>query len=240
MTAGNAVQLFLLGILTLAMGVPAILAAALLPGKAWKGRLFRLVSRAYSRVALGIFGIRVVGRGRERLDPGKPYVFLSNHTSHADSPALAVVISHPLHWVFKKELARIPVFGWVLLSCGQIMVDRSSPEKARATLAEALCGLSGNNSVMIYPEGTRSRDGRLQPFKKGGFRIALEAGLPIVPVLVSGGREVVAPDTLRIRPGTVTVDILAPIETRGKTSADIPELMRRVRVAMLENAGEPP
>jgi 1-acyl-sn-glycerol-3-phosphate acyltransferase len=120
------------------------------------------------------------------------------------------------------------------------MVDRSSPEKARATLAEALCGLSGNNSVMIYPEGTRSRDGRLQPFKKGGFRIALEAGLPIVPVLVSGGREVVAPDTLRIRPGTVTVDILAPIETRGKTSADIPELMRRVRVAMLENAGEPP
>jgi 1-acyl-sn-glycerol-3-phosphate acyltransferase len=233
MTVLNAAQLFLLGVLTLVIGVPAILLSALLPGKTWKGKLFRLVSRTYSRIALWFLRIEVAGRGMENIDSLSPYVFMSNHISHADSPALALVISHPLHWVFKKELAKIPVFGWVLLACGQIMVDRSDPEKSRAALEEALAGLSGNNSVMIYPEGTRSRDGNLQPFKKGGFWMALQVGLPIVPVRVSGSREIVAADTLRIRPGTVTVEIFPPIETRGKSVADIPDLMGRVREAML-------
>ncbi|NNF83860.1 MAG: 1-acyl-sn-glycerol-3-phosphate acyltransferase [Deltaproteobacteria bacterium] len=239
MTILNAVQLILLGILTLVMGVPAILLSFLLPGKKWKGKLFRFVSRTYARNAQWFFRIKVVGRGMENIDALTPYVFLSNHISHADSPALALVISHPLHWVFKKELARIPVFGWVLLACGQIMVDRSSPEKAKAALEEALSGLSGNNSVMIYPEGTRSRDGSLGPFKKGGVWMALQVGLPIVPVRVSGSREVVAADTLRIRPGTVTVEIFPPIATRGKSAADIPDLMARVREAMLSGTTDP-
>jgi 1-acyl-sn-glycerol-3-phosphate acyltransferase len=216
MTFLNAVQLFLLGVLTLVMGVPAILLSFLLPGKNRKGKLFRLVSRTYARISMWFFRIEVAGRGMENIDALRPYVFMSNHVSHADSPALALVISHPLHWVFKKELAQIPVFGWVLLACGQIMVDRSDPEKSRA-----------------YPEGTRSRDGNLQRFKKGGFWMALQVGLPIVPVRVSGSREVVPADTLRIRPGTVTVEIFPPIETRGKTAADIPDLMARVREAML-------
>ena len=233
MTFLNAVQLFLLGLLTLVMGVPAILLALLIPGKTLKGKLFRVVSRTYARIALWFFRIQVMGRGLTNIDSGKPYVFMSNHASHADSLALATVISHPLHWVFKKELARIPVFGWVLLACGQVMVDRSSPERSKAALEEALSGLSGNNSVMIYPEGTRSRNGDLLPFKKGGFRMALQVGLPIVPVRVSGSREVVAADTLRVRPGTITVEIFPPIETRGKTAADIPELMAEVREAML-------
>ncbi|MDH3237167.1 MAG: 1-acyl-sn-glycerol-3-phosphate acyltransferase [Deltaproteobacteria bacterium] len=239
MTVLNVAQLVLLGILTLVMGVPAILLALLLPGKERKGKLFLVVSKTYSRIALWFFRIKVEERGKGNIVAGKAYVFMSNHISHADSPALALVISHPLHWVFKKELAKIPVFGWVLLACGQIMVDRSDPEKSRAALEEALSGLSGNSSVMIYPEGTRSRDGSLQPFKKGGFWMALQVGLPIVPVRVSGSREVVAADTLRIRPGTVTVEIFPPIETRGKTTADIPDLMARVRKAMLSGTTDP-
>jgi len=235
-TVVNAIQLFLLGFLTLVMGLPATLVGVLLPGKAARGRWFRIVSRTYSRISFGFFGIRVAMRGRERVDPAKPYVFMSNHVSHADSPALALTILHPLHWVFKKELGRIPVFGWVLRSGGQVMVDRSSPEKAREALVEALAGLSGNNSILIYPEGTRSRDGKLQPFKKGGFWMAVSAGLPIVPVRVSGSREVVAADTLRIRPGTITVELFPPIETVGKTVADIPALMEQVRAALLSAA----
>lgn len=116
------------------------------------------------------------------------------------------------------------------------MVDRSSPERAREALAEALAGLSGSNSILIYPEGTRSRDGKLQPFKKGGFWMAVSAGLPIVPVRVSGSRDVVAADTLRIRPGTITVELLPPIETAGKSVADIPDLMEQVRAALLSPA----
>lgn len=239
MTLLNGLQLLFIGLLTLVFGVPGILLALLLPGRTLKGKVFRRVSKYYSRIALFVMGVKVASRGIENIDSRKPYVFMSNHVSHADSPALAAVIPHPLHWVFKKELSKIPVFGWVLLACGQIMVDRSDPEKSKAALREALSGLSGNNSVMIYPEGTRSRDGNLQPLKKGGFRMALEAGLPIVPVRVSGTREVVAAGTLRIRPGNVLVELFPPIPTAGKGMADLPELMQRVREAMLSGRRGP-
>jgi 1-acyl-sn-glycerol-3-phosphate acyltransferase len=236
----NAVQFFLLGLLTLLFGVPGVVLALLLPGKALKGSLFLFVSKSYARIALFLFGIRVRARGLDNVDPDRAYVFMSNHVSHADSPALARVIPHPLHWVFKKELSRIPVFGWVLLSYGQIMVDRSDPERSRAALESALAGLSGNNSVMIYPEGTRSRDGTLQPLKKGGFRMAVQAGLPIVPVRVSGTRDIVAADSLRVRPGVATVEIFPPIETKGRTTSDIPALMARVREALLSGTAQGP
>lgn len=232
MTAVNALQLLFLALLTLVMGVPGIVVGMLLPGRALKGRLFRIVSKNYGRVAFAFFRIRVEARGLSRIDPRRPYLFMANHISHVDSPALAIVIPQPLYWVFKKELARIPVFGWVLLALGQIMVDRADAEQSRAALAAAAGELSGNGSIMIYPEGTRSRDGALQRFKKGGFWIALAAGLPIVPVRVSGSREIVAAGTLRVRPGTVTVEILSPVPTQGKTPDDIPELMERVRAAM--------
>ncbi len=239
MTFGNVLRLGFLGLLTLVMGVPGTLLALLLPGKRLKGKVFLFVSKNYSRVLLSVFRVRVAVSGLANIDPARPYLFMSNHASHSDSLALALVIPHPLHWVFKKELAKIPVFGWVLLACGQIMVDRSDPERSRAVLAEALSGLAGNSSVMIYPEGTRSRDGALQPFKKGGFWMAVQAGLPIVPVRVSGSREIVAADTLVVNPGTIRVAIFPPVETRGRTSADIPDLMDRVREAMTSGTTDP-
>jgi 1-acyl-sn-glycerol-3-phosphate acyltransferase len=239
MTLRNAMQLFFIGFLTLVFGVPGILLSLLLPGKTLKGKLFLRVSKYYSRIVLFALGIKVSSRGLENIDPGKQYVFMSNHVSHADSPALASVMPHPLHWVFKKELSKIPVFGWVLLAGGQIMVDRSDPEGSKAALENALSGISGNNSVMIYPEGTRSRDGRLQPLKKGGFWMAIQAGLPIVPVRVTGTREIVAADSLRIRPGSVLVEIFPPISTDGKGMADIPALMKQVREAMLSGMPDP-
>ena len=239
MTILNALQLLFIGLLTLVLGVPGILLALLLPGRTLKGRVFRRVSKLYSRIALFVLDVKVACRGLENIDSRKPYVFMSNHASHADSPALAAVIPHPLHWVFKKELSKIPVFGWVLLACGQIMVDRSDPEKSKAALQEALSGLSGNNSVMIYPEGTRSRDGNLQPLKKGGFRMAVQAGLPIVPVRVSGTREIVAAGSLRIRPGNVLVELFPPVPTAEMGMADLPEIMRRVREAMLSGRRGP-
>jgi 1-acyl-sn-glycerol-3-phosphate acyltransferase len=239
MTLLNALQLLWIGFLTLVFGVPGTLLALLLPGKSLKGKLFLWVSRNYSRVVLFALGVKVACRGLENIDIRKAYVFMSNHVSHVDSPALASVLPHPLHWVFKKELSKIPVFGWILLACGQIMVDRSDPEKSKAALAEALSALSGNNSVMIYPEGTRSRDGNLQPLKKGGFWMAVQGGLPIVPVRVSGTREIVAAGTLRIRPGNVLLEVFPPISTAGKGAADLPVLMRQVRDALLSGTPGP-
>jgi len=229
----NALQIFFIGVLTVIFGLPGTLLALLLPGRTRKGRLFLWVSRNYSRIVLKALGVRVTSRGLENIDLQKPYVFMANHASHADAPVLASVLPHPLHWVFKKELSKIPVLGWVLLACGQIMIDRSDPGGARAALKVAFSGLTGNSSVMILPEGTRSRDGNLGHLKKGGFWMALDAGLPIVPVRVSGTREIVAAGSLRIRPGRVLVEIFPPIPTEGKGPADLPDLMERVREALL-------
>lgn len=239
MTFSSALKWVFLGLLTTVFAVPGTILALLLPRKTLKGKLFLWISKNYSRIALFVLGIKVACRGLENVDISKSYVFMSNHVSHADSPVLASVIPHPLHWVFKKELSRIPVLGWLLITAGQIMVDRSDPEKSRAALGEALAELSGNNSVMIYPEGTRSRDGRLQALKKGGFWMALHAGKPIVPVRVSGTRDVVAADTLRIHPGNVMVELFPPIPTAGKGAQDLPELMDRVREAMLSGMPGP-
>jgi 1-acyl-sn-glycerol-3-phosphate acyltransferase len=229
----NAVRLALLGLWTLLLGSPAIVIGLLLPNRALKGRLFGSVSRTYSRVTLLLFGITWETRGLDRIDPSAPYVFMSNHVSHIDSPALAVSIPHPMHWVFKKELSKIPVFGWVLLSLGQIMVDRKDASQARGALHDAAMQLAGNNSILIYPEGTRSKDGRLQPFKKGGFFIAVRAGLPIVPVRVSGSHEILPSGSLQVRPGHVVVALFDPSPPEGQTDADVPWLMERVRETLL-------
>jgi 1-acyl-sn-glycerol-3-phosphate acyltransferase len=222
-----------LALLTLVIGLPAIVLGVLVPGQHRKGRIFRWVTKSYSRALMPVFGVTLETRGLSRVDRNAPYVFLSNHVSHIDSLALAISIPHPLHWVFKKELSKIPVFGWVLLSLGQIMVDRRSAVQSRASLANAAAALEGNNSILIYAEGTRSKDGKLQPLKKGGFHIAVQSGLPIVPVRVSGTYDIVPSGSLRVRPGHVVVELFDPIPTEGKTENDLPDLMARVRDALL-------
>ena len=221
------------GLATLVIGLPAIALGTLVPGQVRKGRIFRWVTRSYSRVLLPVFGVTVETRGLSRVGRNHPYIFMSNHASHVDSLALAVSIPHPLHWVFKKELSKIPVFGWVLLSLGQIMVDRRNAAQSRTALSSAVAVLAGNNSVLIYVEGTRSKDGKLQSLKKGGFHIALQSGMPIVPVRISGSHDIIPSGSLRVRPGHVVVELFDPIPTEGRTEADVPELMAKVRGALL-------
>ena len=232
-TVRTVFQMMAVGLATLAIGLPAIALGILVPGQVRKGKIFRWVTKSYSRILLPVFGVTVETRGLSRVGRDNPYIFMSNHASHVDSLALAVSIPHPLHWVFKKELSKIPVFGWVLLSLGQIMVDRRSAAQSRTALSSAVAALAGNNSVLIYVEGTRSKDGKLQPLKKGGFHIALQSGLPIVPVRISGSHDIVPSGSLRVRPGRVVVELFDPIPTEGKTENDIPELMARVRDALL-------
>jgi len=233
LTARTVFQMVAVGLATLVVGLPAIALGMLIPGQTRKGKIFRWVTKSYSMILLPVFGVTVETRGLSRVCRDNAYVFMSNHASHVDSLALAVSIPHPLHWVFKKELSKIPVFGWVLLSLGQIMVDRRSAAQSRTALSSAVAALAGNNSVLIYVEGTRSKDGKLQPLKKGGFHIALQSGLPIVPVRISGSHDIVAPGSLRVRPGRVVVELFDPIPTEGKTEADVQELMTRVRSALL-------
>lgn len=226
-------QLVGLVVLTFLVGVPATLIGSLLPGISRKGHLFRCVTMGYGTLVLGMFGVRVKTVGAERVDRSKAFVFMSNHVSNLDPPVAAVTARHPLHWVFKKELGAIPVFGWTLRSGGQIMVDRRNIRQARAMMAKVVSEMKGNNSVMIFPEGTRSFDGKLAPFKKGGFYIAVQTGWPIVPMRIDGTYDLNPPKSWFVKRGTVTVRYGDPIPTAGLSEADMEPLMEKVRAAMI-------
>ncbi|OGP78461.1 MAG: hypothetical protein A2Z13_08800 [Deltaproteobacteria bacterium RBG_16_64_85] len=218
------------GVVTVVLFPPFIFLGFLQSGLTRKRRLFRPLAKIYSKVLFAAFRVRVVHRGFEQIDPQCSYVFMPNHTSIADPLSLAITIPQPCHVVFKKELARIPVFGWALLSLGQIMVDRENTEQARASLAEAVSGLSGNNSILIFPEGKVSHDGQLLPLKKGGFHLAIQTGLPIVPVRIEGARKVCPPGGSGVfHKGVISVQVFPPLKVCGKTEADVPALMEKVR-----------
>jgi 1-acyl-sn-glycerol-3-phosphate acyltransferase len=218
---------------------PFIILGSFRKGLTGKGRLSRTLAKIYCKVLFGAFRVRVVQRGIEQIDPQCPYIFMANHTSIADPLAVAITIPQPFHCVFKKELARIPVFGWALLSLGQIMVDRENTEQARASLAGTISGLSGNNSIIIFPEGWVSPDGWLLPLKKGGFHLAIQTGLPIVPVRIEGAREVCPPGgSGHFHKGVISLSVFPPLPVCGKTEADIPDLAERVRACLtLEGPG---
>jgi 1-acyl-sn-glycerol-3-phosphate acyltransferase len=218
------------GVVTVALFPPFIFLGFLQTGLTRKGRLSRPLMKIYSKVLYAAFGVRVVHRGFEQIDPQRSYVFMPNHTSIADPLAMAITIPQPFHCVFKKELAQIPVFGWALLSLGQIMVDRENTEQARAALAEAVSGLSGNNSILIFPEGKVSHDGQFLPLKKGGFHLAIQTGFPIVPVRIEGARKVCPPGgSGQFNKGVISVQAFPPLEVFGMTEAEIPALVEKVR-----------
>ena len=232
-------QWVFVGMVTVILLPPFIFLGFFRKGLTRKGRLFHPLAKTYSKVLYAAFRVRVIRLGFEQIDPTRPYVFMANHTSIADPLALAISMPQPFHCVFKKELARIPVFGWALLSLGQIMVDREDTEQARASIDGSVSGLSGNNSIVIFPEGKISRDGRLLPLKKGGFHLALQAGLPIVPVRIQGARQVCpAGGWGRFHEGVISVRVFPPLEVCGKTEADIPDLVEKVRACLtLEGPG---
>lgn len=223
-------QWIIAGVVTGILFPPFMVLGFFRKGLTRKGRLTRPLVNIYCKVLFAAFRVRVVHRGIEQIDPQRPYIFMGNHTSIADPLVVAITIPQPFHCVFKKELARIPVFGWALLSLGQIMVDRENTEQARASLAGVVSGLSGNNSIMIFPEGWVSHDGRLLPLKKGGFHLAIQTGLPIVPVRIEGARKVCPPGgSGHFHKGVISVQVFPPLMVCGKTESDIPALMEDVR-----------
>ena len=194
--------------------------------------------RAWARLNLFLFRIDVHPTRRGPIDPGATYVFMSNHQSQLD--ILAVMETLPefqLRWVAKRELTRIPVFGWALQKCGHIIVDRGNHDEAVERLRAASARTREGISVIIFPEGTRTRTPDvLLPFKKGGFMLALDAGAPIVPVAVRGSFRLLPPHTLDVHGGDIDVVVGMPIPTVGTTRE---ELVRQVRAFMSAELGLP-
>ena len=195
------------------------------------------LSQVWARVNLFVCGARVYARRLAALDPARPYVFMSNHRSQFD--ILAVVAALPefqLRWVAKKELTRVPIFGWALQHTGHIIIDRSDHAQAVASLSAAREQMRNGVSVVIFPEGTRGPPDGLLPFKKGGFMLALEAGFPIVPLAIRGSEQVLPRHSWWIGSGDIEVVVGPPLAVTG---VERDELIRRVRTFMLEELAAP-
>ena len=193
----------------------------------WKRGLYAL-GHGGVWLALTLVGIRYRVAGRDRI-PDRAVVFCSNHESNVDPPVLFEALHPQLHVLYKAELHKFPIMGKVFDVGGFVPIDRGDHEKALASLAMGAASLRSGNSFLIFPEGTRSRTGHLLPFKKGGFIMALQAQVPIVPVAVQGGRSAMRKGSAFVRPVHVSVRVGTPIPTAGLTMADRDALIDRVR-----------
>jgi len=195
------------------------------------------VARFWCRLNLALSGVSASMSGEDRIDQNQSYIVMANHQSHYDVFALMGLLPLQLRWVIKMELRKIPIFGIACEKVGYIFIDRGNHEKAQKSLEAAGEKIRAGSSVIFFPEGTRSADGKLQTFKKGGFVIALEAQVPILPVTVVGGKEILPKGSLRILPGDMKVIIHEPIPVAGYTYETKERLMERVREAIEKDLG---
>jgi len=197
------------------------------------GNLAFSISKLWARFMLLTTGVKVKTRGRDRITSGRSYIIISNHQSDYDILALVTGLGIQFRWIIKKELRSVPLFGYALYASRNIFIDRSDPASAIVSIHKGMDRLPPGASVMFFAEGTRSLDGKIQPFKKGGFVMALEKGIPVLPVTVNGSRRILPKRSLVFNPGTIEVVVGKPIETKGYSKETLPELMDRTRQVII-------
>jgi 1-acyl-sn-glycerol-3-phosphate acyltransferase len=194
-------------------------------------RVFHALARLHARGVLGISGVKVVVEGIERVDFSRSYVYVANHASYFDIPAVVAGIPDQIRIVYKKELEWIPLFGWGLkFGKTYISIDRRKGQRALESLEEAAAKIRSGASVILFGEGTRTSDGRLQPFKRGPFALAVRAGIPVVPVTIIGSYRVLPRHSWRIRTGTIRLVLSEPIPPPNTNDGRDVELDLRNRV----------
>jgi len=221
-------------LLTLFWSVPVLLLSSLDPYAERSARLIRF----WAKGNLWGCGVKVRVRGLERLDPRHAYIFMSNHQSQFDILALmAVLDTFQLRWVAKQELRKVPVLGLCMQRTHQILVDRESHAQAVATIRRVKELLNAGISVLFFPEGTRSKDGQLLPFKPGGFAVAVQTGVPVVPVTVNGSRAIMPSGDWKIRAGKIEIVFSEPIQIDPhlKKKMAREELLLKVQQAIAAN-----
>lgn len=195
------------------------------------GRSYLWLARTWSQSFLFLYGIKVRVEGLEKVKPNEHYVFVSNHASYTDIPVVLASIPAQIRIILRHELTRVPIWGWALLTSPFLIVDRSNASKARETLSKAATTIRNGASVLLFPEGTRTRDGKLQEFKRGAFKLAFDSQTTILPIALVGTFEALPRTEKLPRSGSkVIVRIGEPIPfivdlTRSTREQEL-ELMR--------------
>lgn len=176
------------------------------------GKVFHGIARFYSRTVLRFCGIKLRVEGLENVDFSRSHIYVSNHASQFDIPAVIAGIPDQIRIVYKKELEKVPFFGWGLkFPKVYIGIDRGGGQDAIQSLQAAAEKIRNGASVLLFGEGTRSPDGRLQTFKRGAFNLAVKSGVPVVPLTINGSYSILPKKSLRLRPGTITLVLDKPI-----------------------------
>jgi 1-acyl-sn-glycerol-3-phosphate acyltransferase len=188
----------------------------------------------WSRVILWACGIKVHASGQENARHDEPIVFMCNHQSYFDIFALLAYVPADFRFILKQELMKIPLLGFAMKRAGHIAIERENPREAIRSINETAAKIKSGTSVLIFPEGTRSIDGRLQALKKGGFHMALKSGCDIIPVAISNSYRIVTKGSLKINKGSFNIHFGKPISIRDYDRNSLPQLMDRVRKAILD------
>ncbi len=199
------------------------------------GLMYHSIARSWANLVLKIFGVQVHLTGTENLEEGRTYVYVSNHASMFDIPAVIASIPDEIRIVFKKELSYVPVWGWALAVGHYVSIDRFSAKDAVKSLDAAAEKIRNGASVLLFAEGTRTRTGKLQPFKRGAFTLASKAGIPIVPMTINNSFNILPKGSLRIRRADISLIVDRPIPTVGVAGReDEMRLMEEVRTIIAQ------
>lgn len=210
---------------TFITSVLAILFLVVFRGSAQKAQV---LPRTWAKIILAASGVTVKVEGLENIARDRPYIFAANHQSQFDIFAMQGCFDLDFRWLAKKELFQIPLFGRAMQLAGYIAIDRSHGREALKSLKEAAQRIAAGTSVILFPEGTRSLDGKLHDFKSGGMVLAIKAGVPVVPVGISGTYEILPKGKLLAKPGRVIIRVGTPIATKEFTAAQKHELAARI------------
>lgn len=230
----SSIKWVLIAFYTLALGLPATILSFFFPGSDIVPRL----GKVWSFLIIKTAGAKVTVSGRENIDRSGPCIFIANHLSNFDVFALLNILPVKMRILAKRSLFFVPVFGWAIHAAGYISVRRSDREDATKSFEEVAGKIRRGRPVLFFAEGARSLDGKLQPFKKGAFLIALKAGVPIIPISITGSDAVMPPHSARISPGRVSIVIGKPIPTESHTISTLKDLMETVRSAIARNLSQ--
>ncbi|HUV49994.1 MAG TPA: lysophospholipid acyltransferase family protein [Anaerolineae bacterium] len=193
------------------------------------------VAAIWARFILAASFIKVKVIGLSNIDPSKSYIYMANHQGNFDIPILQAHLPVQFRWLAKAELFKIPVFGYAMGKAGQISIDRSNRKSAFKSLRNAARIIRNGVSVLIFPEGTRSSDGNISHFKKGGFVLAVDSRVPIVPVIIHGLWPLMLKNRVFVRPGKVVLELKKPIESAEYAMKTKDDLLKKVRYVVCES-----